>query len=225
MSNNNLVKGLVGLIAGATIVFLSGCATKGFVRSNAAVVNDKVNTLSSALEQTQKRIGTNAAHIHEVDQTVTHTLQTATKAYATAAEAGDLAAAVGRDIEALEEAGHKLTYDIVIREQQTGFRFDSVELPEEARKNIDDLVARLKQEPKDVFITIEGHTDNVGSTTVNERIGLARALAIERYLYDRHHIPLHKMEVISYGEDQPIAPNTTRNGRAQNRRVEIKIVS
>ena len=64
----------------------------------------------------------------------------------------------------------------------------------------------------------------MGSEAVNERIGLERAKAVERYLYEHHQIPLHKTDVISYGEENPIAPNNTRAGRANNRRVEIKVL-
>jgi outer membrane protein OmpA-like peptidoglycan-associated protein len=60
---------------------------------------------------------------------------------------------------------------------------------------------------------------------MNERLGLARAEAVKRYLYEHHQIPLHKMNVISYGEEKPVAPNNTRVGRAQNRRVVIKVLA
>jgi outer membrane protein OmpA-like peptidoglycan-associated protein len=47
---------------------------------------------------------------------------------------------------------------------------------------------------------------------------------VKRYLYEQHQVPLHKMNVISYGEERPVAPNTTKAGRAQNRRVVIKVL-
>jgi len=47
---------------------------------------------------------------------------------------------------------------------------------------------------------------------------------VKRYLYDQHHVPLHRINVISYGEDKPVAPNNTRGGRSQNRRVVVKIL-
>jgi len=87
------------------------------------------------------------------------------------------------------------------------------------------VVSQLKQDPKNVWIEIEGHTDNVGDKVVNEKIGLERAQAVERYLYEQYQIPLHKMNVISYGEEKPVAPNKTKEGRAQNRRVVIKILA
>ena len=98
-------------------------------------------------------------------------------------------------------------------------------LPTEAKAKIDEMVSQLKQDPKAIYLEIEGHTDNVGNKMVNEKIGLARAEAVKKYLYEQYQIPLHKMNVISYGEDKPIAPNKTKAGRAQNRRVVIKVLA
>ena len=84
---------------------------------------------------------------------------------------------------------------------------------------------QLTADPKNVYLEIEGHTDSVGSPTLNERLGLERAEAVKRYLYEQHSIPLHKMNVISFGETKPVAPNGTRDGRAQNRRVVIKVLT
>jgi peptidoglycan-associated lipoprotein len=221
MSNNLAMT----VIAGVAVIGSSACATKGFVRSNVDDVNEKVNTLSSSLEQTENRVEANETRIRDVDQAAGNALEAANKADTAATRAADLAKTVAGEIDALEKARQKLVFDVVLSEQENGFRFASAELPEAAKSVIDELVARLKAEPKNVFITIEGHTDSVGPTAVNERIGFERARSVEQYLYEAHQIPLHKMEVISYGEGQPVAPNTTRAGRAQNRRVEIKIVS
>ena len=76
-----------------------------------------------------------------------------------------------------------------------------------------------------VNIRVEGHTDNVGPNVINEKIGMERAGAVQRYLYEQYQIPLHKMNVISYGEEKPVAPNKTKAGRAQNRRVVIKVLA
>ena len=66
---------------------------------------------------------------------------------------------------------------------------------------------------------------NVGAKTINEKIGLERAEAVQRYLYEQYQIPLHKISVISYGAEKPIAPNKTKAGRAQNRRVVVKVLA
>ena len=60
---------------------------------------------------------------------------------------------------------------------------------------------------------------------INEKIGMERAEAVKRYLYEQHQIPLHRMNVISYGEDKPATENKTRADRAQNRRVVIRILA
>ena len=83
----------------------------------------------------------------------------------------------------------------------------------------------FRSDPKNVYIEIEGHTDNVGSENGNFELGLMRAEAVKRYLYMQHQVPLHKINIISYGEQKPVAPNNTRDGRAQNRRVVIRVLS
>jgi outer membrane protein OmpA-like peptidoglycan-associated protein len=87
-------------------------------------------------------------------------------------------------------------------------------------------VSQLKgQAGKDIYIEVEGHTDNVGGKDTNYEIGMKRAEAVKEYLYMQHQIPLHKINVISYGEDKPVAPNNTKDGRAMNRRVVIRVLS
>jgi len=127
--------------------------------------------------------------------------------------------------DAIDKANRRLVYEVVLSEDSGNFKFAKTELPDEAKAKIDEMVAHLKQDPKNIFIEIEGHTDNVGDKLINQKLGLERAEAVQRYLYEQYQIPLHKMNVISYGEDKPIAPNKTREGRAQNRRVVIKVLS
>jgi peptidoglycan-associated lipoprotein len=117
-----------------------------------------------------------------------------------------------------------MVYEVVLSEDKGNFKFGQATMPDEAKAEIDELVNRLKNEPNGAFIEIEGHTDNVGTENFNEQLGLERAENVKRYLYEQHQVPLHKINVISYGEDKPIAPNNTREGRAQNRRVVIRVL-
>ena len=87
------------------------------------------------------------------------------------------------------------------------------------------MVGQLKTDKKAVWVEIEGHTDSTGGKQMNETLGMMRAEAVKRYLYEKHQIPLHKINVISYGEEKPVAPNNTRAGRSQNRRVVIKVLA
>ena len=74
-------------------------------------------------------------------------------------------------------------------------------------------------------IRIEGHTDATGPNAYNMQLGEKRAEQVKRYLYEQHQVPLHKMNVISFGEEKPVSDNKTRDGRAQNRRVVIKVLA
>ena len=163
--------------------------------------------------------------ITEVDTKAGEAQSAATKAQQAANSANEAAAAVNTRAEAIETANRKLLYEVVISEDQGKFRFGAAELPDEAKSAIDAMVNNLKEQKSAVWIEIEGHTDNVGDKVYNEQLGMERAEAVKRYLYEQHQVPLHKINVISYGEDKPVAPNRTRDGRAQNRRVVIKVLA
>jgi outer membrane protein OmpA-like peptidoglycan-associated protein len=217
-----------------TVLAIGGtaCASKKFVRTSVGEVNDKVDSLGQTVEETQERTRRNEGRITEVDQkaqaaqqSATQANDAATQARNAANEAGNKATEVGGRVDTLDKASRRLVYEVVLSEDQGNFKFGQTLLPDEAKQKIDQMVMQLKQDPKNVFIEIEGHTDNVGDKLVNEKIGLERAEAVQRYLYEQYQIPLHKMNVISYGEDKPVAPNKTRAGRAQNRRVVIKVLA
>jgi outer membrane protein OmpA-like peptidoglycan-associated protein len=210
----------------------TACATKKFVRTSVGEVNDKVDSLGKSVEETQERTRKNEGRINEVDQKAGQAAQAAQAAHdaanaanTAAVDAGNKAADAGNKFETMDKANRRLVYEVVLSEDQGGFKFGKTNLPDETKAKIDELVQQLKQDPKNVFIEIEGHTDNVGSHAVNEKIGMERAEAVKRYLYEQYQVPLHKMNVISYGEEKPVAPNKTKAGRAQNRRVVIKVLA
>jgi peptidoglycan-associated lipoprotein len=221
---------LIGIpLAVLTLGASQACATKNFVRSSVGDVNDKVEAVGRSVEQTQERTRRNEQKIAEVDGKVQAADQTARSAHAIATEAEQSVRATDARfdsrLQAMDKASKRLVYDLVLSEQEGSFRFGHAELPARAKTSIDGLIKQLKQDPKSIYIEIEGHTDNVGAPTVNRKVGLARAEAVQRYLYDQYHIPLHKMNVISYGGEKPVATNSTKMGRAQNRRVVIRIVA
>jgi len=198
---------------------------KKFVRTSVTEVNDKVDSLGKSLEETQERTRQNEGQISAVDQKADQAAQSAQQAHSAARDARSAADAAANKAEAVDKASRRLVYEVVLSEDSGNYKFGKTELPDEAKQKIDEMVAQLKQDPKNVYIEIEGHTDSLGNKVVNERIGLERAQAVQRYLYEQYQIPLHKMNVISYGEEKPIAPNKTKAGRAQNRRVVIKVLA
>ena len=207
----------------------TACATKKFVRTSVGEVNEKVDSQGKAIEETQERTRKNEGRISEVDSKAAAAAQAAQAANDAASAANSNATKVGTEantkFDAIDKASKRLVYEVVLSEDSGNFKFGKTTLPDEAKQKIDEMVAQMKQDPKNVYLEIEGHTDNVGDKATNERIGLQRADAVKRYLYEQYQIPLHKMNVISYGEDKPVAPNKTKAGRAQNRRVVIKVLA
>jgi peptidoglycan-associated lipoprotein len=218
-----------------TVLAIGGstaCATKKFVRQNVGEVNEKVDSMGRSLEETQERTRKNEGRISEVDQKAQAAGQSAQAANDAASAANNAAVAANRvgteagtKADNIDKASRRLVYEVVLSEDQGNFKFGKTVLPDEAKQKLDEMVAQIKQDPKNIYLEIEGHTDNIGAAETNEKIGLARAEAVKRYLYEQYQIPLHKMNVISYGKDKPIAPNKTKAGRAQNRRVVVKVLA
>jgi outer membrane protein OmpA-like peptidoglycan-associated protein len=212
-----------------TLAVAPACATKKFVRTEVGQVNDKVTTVSKSLEETQERVRQAEGRITEVDGKAGAAQNAASQAQSAADAASNKATEVGTRADArstaIETAARKLLFEVVLSEDQGKFKFGGADLPAEATTAIDQMVSGLASQKSAVWIEVEGHTDNVGDKKYNERLGLNRAEAVKRYLHEKHNVPLHKINVISYGEEKPAAENRTRDGRAQNRRVVIKVLA
>jgi peptidoglycan-associated lipoprotein len=221
MKKLGLVVPVLALALGST----TACATKKFVRTSVGEVNDKVDTVTKSLEETQERTRANEGRITEVDQKAAAADQRASAAGQRADAAYTAADAVNTRADAIEKASKRIVYEVVLSEDKGNFKFGKATMPDDAKAEIDTLVQKLKAEPNGAYIEIEGHTDSAGAPDVNYRLGLQRAENVKRYIYETHQVPLHRINIISYGEDKPIAPNKSRDGRAQNRRVVIKVLT
>jgi outer membrane protein OmpA-like peptidoglycan-associated protein len=213
----------------ALAVGSTACATKKFVRTEVGAVNDKATTLAARAEENEQRIKGVDERVTQVDSKYDERVgtvdQKASVAGQTADQAKQAAAAADTRVTDLANIGRSLVYGVVLNESQGGFRFANASLPDEAKGQLDKLMVDVSAHPKAVVFEIEGHTDSSGGATLNEQIGLDRAEAVKRYLHEQHKVPLHKMNVISYGEAKPVDSNRTRAGRAKNRRVEVKVLS
>ena len=222
----------------ATLLALSvaiapACATKKYVKTEVGNVNSKVDTLGGTVEQTQGRIQQDEGRIGDVDkkaeaagQSAKSAQNAADAANAAARQASSHADDINSKLSTDIQSGRKLMYEVTLNDAEGNFKFGKADLPDDAKAKIDQLVGQLKGEQgKDLYIEVEGHTDNVGSKETNYNLGLERAQAVRDYLYTQHQIPLHKISVFSYGEEKPVAPNNTNAGRAQNRRVVIRVLS
>jgi peptidoglycan-associated lipoprotein len=222
------------LVATLSLMTAAGtaCASKGYVNTRVGAVDAKVNTASGQIEETQARVKTAEGRISEVDGKA-GAAQAAADSAASAASAADAKAmaasgdarTAAEKAEAVAAASRRLVYEVVLSEDQGQYKLGKATLPDAVKTRIDDLVNQLKADPKGAYFEIEGHTDSTGTDSVNDRLGFERADMVKRYLYEAHQIPLHKINVISYGEEKPVAPNKTRDGRAQNRRIVIRVLA
>ncbi|HEY3380629.1 MAG TPA: OmpA family protein [Vicinamibacterales bacterium] len=211
-------------IAALAATGTTACATKGFVKNRVGEVNDKVESVSKSLEETQERTRKNEAAINEANQKIVQVDQRASAANQSANEARSAADSAANKAEAVDKATKRIVYEVTLSEDQGNFKFGRANLPDDAKARLDQVVQQLKANPNGAYIEVEGYTDDRGPKTYNEQLGLERAESVKRYLYEQHQIPLHRISVISYGPEKPVAPNTTKEGRAKNRRVVIKVL-
>jgi outer membrane protein OmpA-like peptidoglycan-associated protein len=204
---------------------LPACATKGYVNKQIADVNGKVESVSRTVEETQERTRANEGKINAVDQKAGAAQGAADTARKAAADADAKAGVADAKAVELDRASRKLVYTVTLSADQGDFASGKWELPDAAKARIDELIARVKVEGQPVYFEIEGHTDSTGPKAFNDKLGLDRADAAKKYLHDQYQIPLHKISVISYGADKPVAPNKTKADRAQNRRIVINVLS
>jgi peptidoglycan-associated lipoprotein len=199
----------------AASVGLAGCAKKSYVQREVGEVNKKVDAVSAEVEKTQQRVQQNEVRIDAVDK----------QAQAGITEAkGSAQAAMTKAAEAEKAAKGKLIYTVTLSNDKVRFPVNKAEISDEAKALIDEAVAPLVKENRGVWFEIEGHTDSTGDAAYNFRLGEERAMAVRDYVAKTHGIALSRLNVISYGEEKPVAENSSRDGRAQNRRVVLRIL-
>lgn len=178
-------------------VALSACATKDYVNKQVATVDTHVADVSA-------RVSDHDTKIANLDKT--------------AQDALDRANAAGK------LAQGKFLYQEVLSDDSMKFPVDKATLSPEATARLDAFIEKLKSDNQNVYVEVQGHTDATGAKDFNYKLGEERAEAVRRYL-NQHGVALNRIGTISYGPDAPVAPNSTRDGRKQNRRVVLIVLS
>jgi peptidoglycan-associated lipoprotein len=199
----------------AAILAFAGCAKKSYVQREVSEVNKKVDAVSSEVEKTQQRVQQNEVRIDAVDKSAQSGISEAK---------GSAQAAMSKAQDAEKAAKGKLIYTVTLSNDKVRFPVNKAEISDEAKAMIDEAVAPLVQANRGVYFEIEGHTDSTGEAAYNMKLGEERAMAVRDYIAKKHAVALSRLNVISYGEEKPVADNKTRDGRAQNRRVVIRIL-
>jgi outer membrane protein OmpA-like peptidoglycan-associated protein len=209
MKNRGIVF-LIGFSVVVGLILVPGCATKKYVRQEAATIDEKVVGIESSIEENQKRLKEHDERLTTLGSLITQ-------------QRDEIKTVDGKIEEVRKAAQGKLLFKEVLKNDQAKFQFDSFELGPEAKAALDIFVQRLVEENRGVYLEIQGHTDSTGEESYNLLLGKKRAEAVMEYFYKQYRIPLHRMQVISFGSSAPISDNKTRDGRAQNRRVEILV--
>jgi len=208
--NRNRISYLAAIVLLVGLAFATGCATKKYVNQEMVPLNQKVQGIETAIEENQKRIKEHDEKLTTLGSLITQ-------------QQADLKSVDGKIEEVKRYAQGTLISKEVLQNKESKFKFDSYELNPETKAALDSFVQKLITDNRGVYLEIQGHTDSTGSAEYNLLLGKKRADAVMEYLYKQYHIPLHRMQVISLGSSAPIADNGTRDGRAQNRRVEILV--
>ena len=203
------VAAIIALAAGA--LSLGACATEGYVKKQVAAEDTKVNSVDTELkgtegtvQQQQAMLQAHDTHLGQLDKT--------------SQDALDRATAAGKLAEG------KFLYSMVLSDDSVKFPVDSSKLSDEAQSRLMDFISKLKSDNRNVYVEIQGYTDSTGSQAVNTRLGEERAEAVRRFM-NENGVALNRINTISYGQDNPVATNKTRQGRAQNRRVVLVVLS
>ena len=201
-----------GLSITVLAVAMASCATSKSVDEKIAAaqsqtqadVNKKIESVASQVETVQQ-------HQKEQDTQIASLSQEAKDALKRATDAGVLAKG-------------KVAFQQTFGEDRIKFKSDKYELDDTAKQALDEFAGKVKGLTDQYFIEIQGHTDDTGSSRYNEDLGQRRADSVRRYLSRQHGLQLNRMSTISYGDTLPVAPNKTKAGRAQNRRVVIVVL-
>jgi outer membrane protein OmpA-like peptidoglycan-associated protein len=192
-----------------------GCASKGYVSQEVsrevATVHARVDDVEGQVEANQQRLDVQGERIEAVSGVAESASQTAREALDRAVNAGKLAEG-------------KLLFETALTDDKVKFGFDEDTLSPEGKAALDEVAGQLVAANESVYVEIQGHTDATGTDDYNLELGFERAQAVLRYLNMRHGVPLHRMSAISYGESAPVADNSSRDGRVQNRRVVLVVL-
>lgn len=209
----------VAAIAMLALAATPACVSKKLFRKNVAQTDSRVAGVESAVEENERRISDLSqetdARIAEVDARAEKAVEIGSNAMSKAEAANMTAERAVRG---------KLLWEVTLSDDRVKFSFDDANLSDAAKAELDSLAAEIRSMGKALYLEIEGHTDSIGSEEYNVMLGEKRANAVMKYLNTSGGIPLHAMNTISYGSSRAVADNGTKAGRAQNRRVVIRVL-
>jgi OmpA-OmpF porin, OOP family len=219
----------IGSITGAlSLLLVTGCATKNYVRNQTTPVIQKTNELDDAT-------AANNRNIHDVDQRaqqgIAQAQQSANTANQNAQQAGQAANQAQQSAQEAVNRADSLAGLVAnldnykpMGDVSVTFGFDKATLTNNDKQQLDQFATQL-QSAKSYILEVTGGTDSTGSAQYNYDLSQRRADAVVQYLASKYNIPPHKFYLIGIGKDVEVASNKTASGRAKNRRVQVQLLS
>ena len=219
----------IGLcVATVALAGVTGCATKNYVRNQTAPLVDHTNQL-------EDKTATNNQQIHDVDDRAKAGVTQAQGAADSATQNAQVAGKSAGDAEtSATNAVHRAdSLDSVVKgldnykplgNVSVTFGFDKAALTKDDKAQLDGFAGQLGS-AKSYILEITGGTDSTGSAQYNYELSQRRADAVVQYLAAKYDVPAHRFYLIGIGKDKEVAPNNTAEGRKQNRRVEIRMLT
>jgi outer membrane protein OmpA-like peptidoglycan-associated protein len=203
----------------------SACATKKYVRNRVSERVTPLENRTGELEETSRRntqdISRIGRDVEEVRQRTERAQQQADRAASAAEQANSRVTGVEQSVTELRTNLDKYTVQKTVTVQ---FKVGKSDLLPEAMSQLDELASQIKDR-NGFILEIEGFASSDGDVIMNDRLSQARSEGVRRYLAERHNIPLFRMSILGFGESRPVADNETREGRIQNRRVEVRLLT
>lgn len=214
----NMKMATIAGVAGLALLTSVGCVTKKTFRNQVTKTDGHIQEVETAVEANERRVedlrASTDRRISELDRNTKQALEVGTEAKSSA----DRAAA-----DADRALKGRLLWSEALSDDKIKFGLNRTGLSADAKTVLDGLVDRIKSFGKAVYVEIEGHTDSSGDAAYNRALSEERAAAVRTYLKEQG-VPLHAMNVIGYGEEKPVADNSSSDGRARNRRVVVKVL-
>jgi outer membrane protein OmpA-like peptidoglycan-associated protein len=205
-----------------------GCSTKNYVKQQTTPLINKTNELDDMTAKNSRDIkdvdARAQAGIQAVNTKTTEVEQKAQSAGQTAASAQQTADAANTRVGVLTNTVANLDNYHPVAETSVKFGFNKDNLTPKAKEALDQLAGSISS-TKGYLIALEGGTDSVGPADYNYDLSQRRANAVIQYLASKYNVPAHKIYVIGLGKDKPVETNKTASGRADNRRVDVRLMT
>lgn len=223
MNRTSLAVLLAASMAGSV-----GCASKNYVRQQTTPLIQKTNELDDLTAKNSKDIkdvdARAQAGIQQVTAKAAQVDQKAQAAGQQADQAQTSANGAVQRVDVLQNRVANLDNYHVVTQASVHFGFNKDGLTKKAKDALDQMAQTLPN-TKGYIITVEGGTDSVGPADYNYSLSQRRADSVIQYLAAQYQVPAYKIYLIGLGKDKPAEPNKTSEGRAANRRVDVRVMT